>query len=652
MAVTLLIYDATCPACGHAHTVKAQTALAVQEAPGFYELRVGDKVRLANLEERGFVSTGRVASEPLRVLDVGQTCGDEPLWTEIALTGDTISGLALVRCDRAVLDRVHFVGREIFHWATQLPDPGEWNEDVLFTRDPIRRLRTQLLLREPLPARNRDEVALFLDTIRCAPVGEMTPVDVDGRRLWKQPCTGQGGVRFDLMCALDGESPSKIVPADVFRRRADELVLAVPLYASDLDADGTRDARENLQRAIGFLEQLLAYVPAGQDHVPLDDFWGDDPRAVRVARPDRYARSRIEATLSRWRDDLAQLGSRPLRVVRSADEAALFMVLHPCPRCGRRFDGFASRIEAREGALVSVYAGPCPGCGLPRQFDLELDATMPPAVTDDEILLGEGLSTCLDPGQLLEAAELYGDAGNDRELQLAISALDEAIKFVPAGADAVPESSITSRGGWVLYDDDPRRFTRVELLAARQRYRESLTGERQITVEELELYLLSKMKSEKAERALEASVPDSNRRLEIVTRVENVFDRLGHPASEYATVLGPPLRTSAVQTTGAFKGSMRHEWALPRWPDVDFVVNADTNGMPWGVGFEGGRVDLPEDAASVEPWRWSAKRLRSLATGERVLEEWDDDLEIELTVGGKRFRAVFALGLLQSWQPA
>ena len=77
-------------------------------------------------------------------------------------------------------------------------------------------------------------------------------------------------------------------------------------------------------------------------------------------------------------------------------------------------------------------------------------------------------------------------------------------------------------------------------------------------------------------------------------------------------------------------------------------MNADSNGHPWGVRFEGGR-ERAVDPDRVRPWEWSDTRLREAASNVVIVNEWNDDLELELAFGSRRFRGMFKLGLLQQW---
>jgi uncharacterized protein YjbI with pentapeptide repeats len=175
------------------------------------------------------------------------------------------------------------------------------------------------------------------------------------------------------------------------------------------------------------------------------------------------------------------------------------------------------------------------------------------------------------------------------------------------------------------------------------------------SVEQFELWVLAKMSSPRVAAALAHLGATEAELRRVATELGTVFDQPGHAEAEYRRILGKPRSSVPAEASGTFAGSFRHEFSLPLWPDVVFVVNEAPNGSAWGFGFEGGPASLPSKLDDVEPWRWTAARLRREAVAVDVHEEWSYDLEATLSFatpsGPRRFRARFDLGLLQRWEP-
>lgn len=175
------------------------------------------------------------------------------------------------------------------------------------------------------------------------------------------------------------------------------------------------------------------------------------------------------------------------------------------------------------------------------------------------------------------------------------------------------------------------------------------------SIEDFELWALAKMSSPDLLAALAklgATEADMQR---IAADLDTVFDQPGHTAAEYRRVLGKPVTTRLAEASGSFAGSLRHEYRLPLWNGLVFVVNEDRNGTAWGAGFEGGPSTFPSKLDEIEAWQWTAERLRREALSVEVHEEWTYDLDATFTFatpgGSRRFRGRFDLGLLQRWEP-
>jgi hypothetical protein len=171
-------------------------------------------------------------------------------------------------------------------------------------------------------------------------------------------------------------------------------------------------------------------------------------------------------------------------ISRSSPECHLYIELHPCT-CGERRGPTKHKLVSSDEGLVAVYEGPCPKCGTPRRFDFLLDPEIPPGTK----LGGDKPSRIIDAGEFLAVADdaarsvpadtsALDDAGKQRArilMQRAVDALEEVLKFVPAGADRVPADALFTGSGKEVYLREPGRFRAVRLQAVLGVYRDALT---------------------------------------------------------------------------------------------------------------------------------------------------------------------------------
>ena len=174
-----------------------------------------------------------------------------------------------------------------------------------------------------------------------------------------------------------------------------------------------------------------------------------------------------------------------MRLARTNAEAHLFMDLHPC-ECGEvRFPRSSSVIETDDGDLASHYTGTCRKDGRPREFTFRLPQQILPPPGDGSVRYGGAeASELLDPGEWLGVADAYarnvpadtaaldadGLARAKAMLNRAAAAIDEVLKFIPAGADRVPEQAFGTDRGRAAYAQEPGRFRSVRLEAVRSTY--------------------------------------------------------------------------------------------------------------------------------------------------------------------------------------
>ena len=174
-------------------------------------------------------------------------------------------------------------------------------------------------------------------------------------------------------------------------------------------------------------------------------------------------------------------------LARTNEEAHLYMELRPCV-CGETDFDATSSVAQVGGSWVSRYAGRCAECDRERVFEFrQPDEIAVPA--DGSWAPGAAPSELLDAGEWLLVADAYGSSDADpaglsttareqvrTDLAAAAAALDEVLKFLPAGADEVPEPAFWSAQGRAVRDAEPGRFRRVRLEAARRVYRTALAA--------------------------------------------------------------------------------------------------------------------------------------------------------------------------------
>jgi hypothetical protein len=173
-------------------------------------------------------------------------------------------------------------------------------------------------------------------------------------------------------------------------------------------------------------------------------------------------------------------------ISRSSPECRLYIQMHPHD-CGETRFPHRSRLQKRGDDMVALYEGPCPKCGVARRFEFVLDPEVPPPAP---AFGGPRPSKILDPGQFFHAADEAAKDAPDSlrgllppraqfaraRLAEAAAAMEEVMKFIPAGEDDVPGSAFTTQVGIDVYLASPLRFTRGRLGAIAGAYRDGLRG--------------------------------------------------------------------------------------------------------------------------------------------------------------------------------
>lgn len=161
------------------------------------------------------------------------------------------------------------------------------------------------------------------------------------------------------------------------------------------------------------------------------------------------------------------------------------MLLHPC-ECGEaEFEWREQGLVQRGGRMVATYSGECERCGRPRVFEFALLPEPPPP---PPALGGSAPSWIIDPGEFLQTGRLFAATAPDDPaalgddefhgaydaLAFAIATVEEALKFIPEDADAVPVEAFHTATGRRLCEESPDQFTRSSLAATLAGYRRRL----------------------------------------------------------------------------------------------------------------------------------------------------------------------------------
>jgi hypothetical protein len=171
-----------------------------------------------------------------------------------------------------------------------------------------------------------------------------------------------------------------------------------------------------------------------------------------------------------------------LPYARTYNEAILYIRLRPC-RCGEMEARWQDVPLTIGGQPARYFTADCESCGRPREFTIAMPEE---AKQRADVVYGDGdePSLVIDPGEWMGVVDLYGERAEevlaDEEfggqddvnlvyfaLAARLSAADEILKFLPPGADIVPEWVFRSITGRAVYEAVPERFAREALLAER-----------------------------------------------------------------------------------------------------------------------------------------------------------------------------------------
>jgi uncharacterized protein YjbI with pentapeptide repeats len=166
---------------------------------------------------------------------------------------------------------------------------------------------------------------------------------------------------------------------------------------------------------------------------------------------------------------------------RSLTEMRFAVGLYPCTGCGSRDVG---TLELRGGGAVRIYSGPCPRCRTLREVRFRVrrePGTLPSPARFE--LGGPEASAIIEPVQLVEELDRLGPRvatepttlapaawrANLELVNRAITCIVELLKFIPAGADGLPDAALDATGR-ADRKARPEKYQRAQLEGERARY--------------------------------------------------------------------------------------------------------------------------------------------------------------------------------------
>jgi hypothetical protein len=168
-------------------------------------------------------------------------------------------------------------------------------------------------------ARARDEAHLYLDLHPCKQCGSVETtwdrglVSVEGELAdrYAGTCEDCGAEREFLFGlpehpampagypTFGGQEPSQLLDAG-------EWLWVADLTASNVPADDRAEAHRVLSVAGAAVEEVIKFVPPGQEEVPDDGFWSERGQQMRSAEPGRFQLDRLLVVRNTYRDLVAQ----------------------------------------------------------------------------------------------------------------------------------------------------------------------------------------------------------------------------------------------------------------------------------------------------------------------------------------------------------
>jgi len=107
------------------------------------------------------------------------------------------------------------------------------------------------------------------------------------------------------LTAFGGTNPSTIIDAGQYMATSERAARQARV---DPLVDEHASARVSLARAVACLDEVIKWIPAGDDQVPISAFFTTEGRRVYMEDPGRFRRERLLAVLAVYRELLLRLG--------------------------------------------------------------------------------------------------------------------------------------------------------------------------------------------------------------------------------------------------------------------------------------------------------------------------------------------------------
>ncbi|MEV8633410.1 hypothetical protein AB0395_17285 [Streptosporangium sp. NPDC051023] len=163
-------------------------------------------------------------------------------------------------------------------------------------------------------ARSGDEAHLYLDLHPCvcgsadtAWESERGSVDGEPVTRYSGTCPGCGAEREFLFGLPEREVPPVRFPTFGGREPsqlldAGEWMWVADLTAGNVPADEPREAEQAPAIALAAVEEVIKFIPPGEDEVPERAFWSDRGRRMRDAEASRFVLDRLLIVRNTYRD--------------------------------------------------------------------------------------------------------------------------------------------------------------------------------------------------------------------------------------------------------------------------------------------------------------------------------------------------------------